>query len=295
MGVLQDPFSAKAWGFGGGEYHQYDPEIDVPQTLEEYYNEYGFTPGQPGWEYLSDNAKDDIKEKRAPYQGFTEQERRQQREAWELIQQGSPADLERMDALISRYQMSPAIRKYLIGKIGSLLEAGPDYQDVYKAQKGKIDVAMRGKERGIMGRQAATGMLDSSATQARLGALQGEYGGALADLLLGTAELTERTREGRARTAGMLGAGMLQWQGEDVSRLSEMEAFRNLLYKQNLGFRGEALDYQAEERWRENMFNLQNIDPQEYLTLQSMLPGLLEFGASAYGTYAASQAGGAAG
>ena len=259
-------------------YHQYDPEIESPQTYEEYYEKYGLKPGQPGWEYLSNSEREWLKKGRAPYQSYTKEEKDIMAGVHRDITAGSPADISGLEALTERYQMSPAIRQYLIKKVGALFQGGPDYQDVYKAQKGKIDVAMREGERGIMERQAAMGLLDSSATQARLGGLQGGYTGALADLLMGTAQMTETARSNRMREGlGLMGAG-LQWQGEDVGRKSALEGLKNALYAQDIGFKAGELDFLGAERGRENVWNLgfAGLPQDEPLTLAGMLPGILQ-------------------
>lgn len=261
-------------------YYQEDPSSDLPQNWEEYHEQYGNKPGQPGWDNLSDPEKGWIKGGRSPYQGFTEQEEQMMGEWWRRVEEGSPADISGLEDLMERYQMSPGIRQYLIKRVQKLLTGGPDYQDVYAAQKGKLDVAMRGQERGLMGRQAARGLLGTSETQARLGALQGAYSGTLADLLMGTAEMTARTRATRrAQGLGLMQAG-LGWQESDISRKGQLEELRNMLYAQDLGLRETGIRYLGEERGRENIYNLglaglPQDDPLMGIeVLQSLLPPL---------------------
>lgn len=263
-------------------YYQEQSGTGVPQNWEEYHAKYGNKPGQPGWENLSNPERGWIKGGRSPYQGRSEEEVERWEDVWGQIQEGSPADISGLEGLTERYQMSPGIRQYLIKKVKGLMSGGPDYQDVYKAQKGKLDTAMRGQERGIMERQSARGLLDTSGTQARLGTLQGEYGGALAGLLESTAERTERTRYGRMQQGmGLMQQG-LGWQQSDIGNKQQLEAMRNMLYTQDIGLQAGWLESLGEERGRENQWGLgfASLPQDEPLTGGEIIPGLIEAGAS---------------
>lgn len=266
-------------------YYQYDEDSDTPQNWEEYHAKWGNQPGQEGWENLSRPERDWIKKGRAPYQGFSEQEQEMMGDIWSDIQEGSPADISGLEELVERYQMSPGIRQYLIKKVKGLFKGGPDYQDVYAAQKGKLDVEMRGQERALMERQSARGLLDTSGTQARLGALQGAYSGTLADLLMGTAEMTERTRHGRMGQGLELMRTGLGWQESDIQKKTGLETLRNLLYMQDIGLQTGALDFLGQERGRENQYNLgfASLPQDEPMTGLSGILGLIQAGASMWG------------
>ena len=238
--------------------------------------------GQPGWENLSRPERGWIKSGRSPYQSYTEQEQKIMGDIWGDIQAGSPADISGLEGLTERYQMSPGIRQYLIKRVGKLLSAQPDYTDVYKAQKGKLDVAAREQERGIMERGAATGLLDSSATQAQIGGMRGGYQGALADLLTGTRQMEEQTRATKfGQGLGLMRTG-LDWQQTDIQNKTALEELRNLLYGQDIGFQAGALDYLGQERARENQYNLNfaGLPQDEPLTGGELVPPLLEAGAA---------------
>ena len=271
-------------------YYEENSASDLPQNWEEYHSQYGNKPGQPGWENLSNPERQWIKENRSPYQSYTEQEQDIMAGIWGDIQAGSPADISGLEGLTERYQMSPGIRQYLIKRVGKLLSGGANYQDVYKAQKGKLDVAAREQERGIMERGAATGLLDSSATQARLGGLQGGYSGALADLLMGTREAEERTRATKFGQGINLMRTGLDWQQTDIQNKTALETLRNMLYTQDIGFQAGALDYLGQERARENQYQLGEIRPWDPMTGGEIIPGLIQAGTQAY---LATQGGGA--
>ena len=237
-------------------YYSEQSGSDLPQNWEQYHESYGNKPGQPGWENLSDPERDWIKKGRAPYQSYTAEEEAIMSDIWGDISAGSPADIGGLESLMGRYKMSPGIRQYLIKRVGKLLSGGPGYQDVYKAQKGKLDVALREGERGIAETQAARGLSDSSGTQARLGALEAGYSGSLADLLMGTREMEERsraTRFGQGLGLAELGLG---WQEGDIRNKTTLETLRNMLYTQDIGLKAGGLEFLAGERGRENMYNL---------------------------------------
>ena len=263
---------------------------DLPQNWEEYHEQYGNKPGQPGWENLSNPERQWIKENRSPYQSYSAEEQAIMGDIWGDISAGSPADIGGLESLMGRYKMSPGIRQYLIKRVGKLLGGGPDYQDVYKAQKGKLDVGLREAERGISESQAARGLLDSSATQARLGAAEAGYSGSLADLLMGTAEMTERARYGRTQQGmGLMGMG-LDWQGADVRNKTSLETLKNMLYTQGIGLKGGALEFLAQERARENAYQQGEVRPWDPMTGGELIPGIITGGVQAY---LASQTGGA--
>jgi len=270
-------------------YYQEDPIVDDPQNWEEYHAKWGNKPGQKGWENLSNPERQWIKENRSPYQSYTAQEQDIMREIWGDIQAGSPADITGLEELTGRYQMSPGIRKYLIQRVGKLLSADPSYQDVYAAQKGKLDIAMRGQERGLIERQAARGLLDTSRTQARLGALQAGYTGTLADLLMGTRAAEERTRATRFGEGLNLMRTGLGWQEADIRNKTALETLRNMLYTQDIGFKAGALDYLGQERARENIYQQGEVRPWDPMTGGEIIPGLITGGVQAY---LASQTGG---
>ena len=271
-------------------YHQYEEDSDLPQNWEEYHAQYGNTGGQPGWENLSRPERDWIKKGRSPYQSYTEDEQRIMGEIHADIAAGSPADISGLEDLTERYQMSPGIRQWFIKRVGKLLGGGADYQDVYKAQKGKLDVAAREQERGIMERGAATGLLDSSATQAQLGGMRGGYQGALADLLMGTRAAEERTRSTKFGQGVNLMRTGLDWQQTDIQNKTALETLRNMLYGQDIGFKAAGLDYLGQERARENAYQQGEVRPWDPMTGGEMIPGLLTGGLEAF---LATQTGGA--
>ena len=263
-------------------YYQEESGTGIPQNWEEYHDQYGNKPGQPGWENLSRPERDWIKKGRSPYQSYTAQEQDIMQEIWGDIQAGSPADISGLEGLTERYQMSPGIRQYLIKRVGKLLSADPNYQDVYKAQKGKLDIGMREQTRGLMEKQAAMGLLDSSATQARLGGLQGAYSGTLADLLMGTRAAEERTRATKFGEGLNLMRTGLGWQESDIRNKTALETLRNALYTQDIGLQAGALDFLAQDRYRENQYNLgfAGLPQDEPLSGMEVLGPIIEGGTS---------------
>lgn len=273
------------------DYYQEDPASDDPQNWEEYHAMWGNKPGQRGWENLSNPERGWIKSGRSPYQSYTEAEQKIMGDIWGDIKAGTPADITGLEELTERYQMSPGIRQWFIKRVGKLMGAAPDYTDVYAAQKGKLDVAMRGQERGVVERQAARGLLDTSGTQARLGALQGAYSGTLADLLMGTRAAEERAGATRRQQGIQLGQLGLGWQETDIRHKAGLETLRNLLYMQDIGLQTGALDFLGAERGRENVYNLglAQLPQDQPLSGIEILGPLLQAGTQAW---LASQGGG---
>ena len=240
-------------------YYEESSASNTPQNWEEYHSQYGNKPGQPGWENLSNPERQWIKENRSPYQSYTEQEQQIMGDIWGDIQAGSPADVSGLEDLTQRSQMSPGIRQYLMKRVGKLLSGGSDYQDVYKAQKGKLDTAAREQERGIMERGAASGLLDSSATQAQIGGMRGAYAGSLADLLMGTQQMEEQANATRfSEGLGLMRTG-LDWQQTDIQNKTALETLKNMLYSQDIGFKAAGLDFLGQERARELLAKISQV------------------------------------
>ncbi|GAH35687.1 unnamed protein product, partial [marine sediment metagenome] len=102
------------------------------------------------------------------------------------------------------------------------------------------------EERGLAGKFAARGLLDSSAHAQAVGGAMGGYTQGLANLMLGKAGMQEQARTTRFNQGmGMVGQGM------------KFADFLNTQYLQDLGLGAQAISYLAGERGQENQFNMQ--------------------------------------
>lgn len=193
------------------------------------------------------------------YKGMSDEQRDIFDSIWDAIETGTPVDPSKLQGMIDKAKMPPAVRKWFYDTAGPLLsgEGVPDYQDVYKQQKGALDVSLNEQVRGIQERFARQGIPRSSAMASGVGGAVGGYSQSLADMMTDIARMQE-TAKMNAFTRGMgLAEIGLNWQQQDISNESAMANFLNSLYLQDIGLQSDALDYLTQQQIMEQNVNVQ--------------------------------------
>jgi len=241
-------------------------------SAKEYYEKYGYQRNQPGWEDLTNTDKDLIKDQYPFYKGPGGREQDVAQDIWDRINQGPDVNIWR--GLSERLGIKPgAIKQFAMGKFGELMKR-PDFAKEYGLSKKALQQQLMDEERTMAGQFASRGLLDSSAHAAAVGGAMGGFSQSLADLMLGRAQMEEGAYQNRLGIAGgFLGQGL------------NFADTLNAQYLQDIGLRGEALNYLSSNRAQRNQFNLQrygiNPNPNDPFTFGDALPGLVQIGAAA--------------
>jgi hypothetical protein len=246
-------------------------------TFEEYHAQYGYERDQPGWDTLSDEDKDAIKDKVPLYQGPGETEQGLA-EDWLADLEGGP-DTNIWQGLSKTFGFSPgAIKKFVMGKFGELMQT-PDFAKEYGLSRKALDQQLMEAERGIAGKFAARGLLDSSAHAQAVGGAMGGYTQGLAGLMLGKAGMEESARSDRFNQ----GMGM-------ASQGLNFADFLNTQFLQKMGLGAEAINYLQQNRAQENAFNMQryaiNPNPNDPITTMEGIGMGANIGAGIYSAIA---------
>ena len=238
-------------------------------TFEEYHAKYGYQRDQPGWDTLSDTDKDAIKDKVPLYQGPGEQEQGMAEDWWAQAQAGPDTNI--WKGLSEAFGFKPgAIKQFAMSRFRELLQK-PDFAKEYGLGKKALDQQLAEAERGMAGKFAARGLLDSSAHAQAVGGAMGGYTQSLASLMLGKAGMEEQARGTRFNQAmGMASTGL------------NFADFLNSQYLQSMGLGAQAINYLQGERGQQNQFNLQrygmNPNPNNPLTGADVIPGIIGTG-----------------
>ena len=248
-------------------------------TREEYHAKYGYdtdpkTPEQQAdWDSLTDSQKDLHKDQAPIYQGPGAQEQGLTRDWWQQYQAGPDTNI--WKGLSKMLGMQPgAIKQFAMGKFRELMRR-PDFAKEYDLSKKALNQQLMDAERGMAGKFAARGLLDSSAHAQAVGGAMGGYSQSLADLMMGKAGMEESAYQNRMNIAGNY-----------MTQGMNFADFLNTQYLQKMGLGAEAINYLATNRAQENQFNLQrygiNPNPNDPITTMEGLGMGLNIGGALY-------------
>ena len=266
-------------------------------ALEDYRAKHGPTAGpwQEDWDLLNDWEKEQVKQRIPGYIDMSPEEQKIAVRIHKLIAGGDPVDQEELERLIGKTKMSGPLSKWWRRTSKELLEStGKDFAKEFglKAKDFEAQIAKQ---------FAARGLLSSSA-------MGSAFGGGMADLMLGRAEMQEESRKFDVGTGQWLAGFGKAWEQSDISNEFAFADYTNKLFLQNLGLLESELNYLGRERQQENIFNLQSSglwqgaggwDPYTTADVVSfgaqLLPELLPTPGDFMNMYAMSQGGGAGG
>ena len=171
-----------------------------------------------------------------------------------------------------------AIKSFTMGKFHELMER-PDFAKEYGLSKAALNQQLMEAERGMAGKFAARGLLDSSAHAQAVGGAMGGYSQSLADLMMGKAGMEESAYQNRTNIAGNI-----------MTQGMNFADFLNTQYMQKMGLGAEAINYLQQNRFQSDAFKLQRygIDPDPYNPMTTG-EGALSIGTGLASIYAATQ------
>jgi len=247
------------------------------QPVPEKYDPKWTPEWQDDWNLLNATDRGAIKDYMPDYQGPGAQEQGATADWWKNFQEGPNTNI--WQGLSKMLGIEPgAIKAFTMGKFRELMER-PDFAKEYGLSKAALNQQLMEAERGMAGKFAARGLLDSSAHAQAVGGAMGGYSQSLADLMMGKAGMEESARSNRFNQAmGMAGQGM------------NFADFLNTQYLQKMGLGAEAIAYLQGNRNTENQFNLQryaiNPNPNDPITTMEGIGMGLNAGGALYSAIA---------
>ena len=252
----------------------------MAMTAEEYHQKYGYERDMPGWDEMSDTDKGLIKNQYPFYQDPGQQEQGMTQDWWNQYQAGPDINIWR--GLSEVFGFKPgAIKQFAVGKLRELMTR-PDFAKEYGLGKKALTQQLMEAERGLAGKFAARGLLDSSAHAQAVGGAMGGYTQGLANLMLGKAGMEQTAYENQMNIAGNYATQGLNFAD-----------FLNTQYLQEMGLGAEAINYMQQNRAQENAFNMQRygINPNPNNPITGLEAGL-GIGNTLASMYAAGAGGG---